>query len=196
VGRARTLKRLQQRMTAKVYETLAQVPAPPSKTYQQEDGQTFTHSEAPSVVWEPVTYLANESLPDGTIIEVWHNKWYNVSVRRYTSGFPVGGGPYVIVGLTHISERAVHDWRDMQCIKNDICGEEWEGVELYPAESRLIDPSNRFYLWCVPLGVLTWGLNIPGRRVLTMGESIAPQRPFPHESGTLVPVAAVGTATP
>ena len=57
-------------------------------------------------------------------------------------------------------------------------------MDLYPAESRLVDPSNRFYLWCVPKGVLRWGL--PGRKRHVIGpeEAIAPQRPFPepHDS--------------
>lgn len=52
---------------------------------------------------------------------------------------------------------------------------------------RLVDPSHRFYLWCVPPGVLTWGLHVAGRRVLTMRDSIAPQRPFPTEVSTMLP---------
>ncbi len=101
-------------------------------------------------------------------------------MRRYAAGFPIENAAYLVIGVTHVSQTAIHDWRDLQAVKNDIAGEEWEGVELYPAESRLADPSNRFYLWCVPPGVLTWGL--PQQRVvLTMAQSIAPQRPFPEE---------------
>lgn len=32
---------------------------------------------------------------------------------------------------------------------NELVGEEVEAVELYPAESRLVDGSNQFHLWCV-----------------------------------------------
>lgn len=40
-----------------------------------------------------------------------------------------------------------HDWRDLQRIKNEICGEEKEAIELYPAMSRMVDTSNQYHLW-------------------------------------------------
>jgi hypothetical protein len=66
----------------------------------------------------------------------------------------------------------------MQEIKNLVCGPEWEAVEIFPAESRLKDPSNARYLWASK-AVLPFGL--PGGRIVIDGElSIAPQRPLPH----------------
>ena len=41
-----------------------------------------------------------------------------------------------------------HDWRAMQSIKNAICGPEWEAIEIYPAESRLVDTANQYHLFC------------------------------------------------
>jgi hypothetical protein len=38
--------------------------------------------------------------------------------------------------------QAIHDWRELQRIKNEIVGDEIEAVELYPAESRLLDTAN------------------------------------------------------
>jgi hypothetical protein len=35
----------------------------------------------------------------------------------------------------------------MQKIKNLIVGPENEGVELFPAESRLVDTANQYHLW-------------------------------------------------
>lgn len=178
MGRARQMKRLQKRLLTKMYEGIAETPLPPGRTYTADDGRTFEFREEPSRRWEPMrqvgTFTLPEGLPGG---EVWANRWYECSVRHYGAGFPIDDSPYLLLGITHVSQRAVHDWRDFQRIKNDICGEEWEGLELYPSESRLVDPSNRFYLFCVPPGVVRWGLEVPGRRVLTMAESIAPQRP-------------------
>ncbi len=56
------------------------------------------------------------------------------------------------VDLWHLSfkrndREAFHDWRVGQWIKNEICGEEAEGMEIYPAESRLVDTSNQYHLW-------------------------------------------------
>jgi hypothetical protein len=44
----------------------------------------------------------------------------------------------------------LRDWRHFQNIKNDILGPECEAVELYPAESRLVDQANKFHLWGFP----------------------------------------------
>lgn len=41
------------------------------------------------------------------------------------------------------------DWRHFQAIKNQLCGAECEGVEIYPAESRLVDTSNKYHLWVI-----------------------------------------------
>jgi hypothetical protein len=46
----------------------------------------------------------------------------------------------------------VKDWRHLQWIKNEIAGEEREAVELYPAESRKVDTSNKWHLWVLPEG--------------------------------------------
>ena len=73
-------------------------------------------------------------------------------------------GQYVVIrkddsqGFTHLSirradRRACRDWRDFQAIKNQLCGPEREGIELYPAESRVVDTANQFHLWVMPEGV-------------------------------------------
>jgi hypothetical protein len=65
-------------------------------------------------------------------------------------------------GPVHLSIRHndrtkwLHDWRHLQRIKNDICGSEREAIELYPAESRLVDQANQFHLW-----VLAEGESVP-----------------------------------
>lgn len=48
--------------------------------------------------------------------------------------------------------RPSRDWRHFQRIKNETVGEESEAVELYPAESRLVDATNQFHLWVMPEG--------------------------------------------
>lgn len=139
-------------------------------------GKKWYREETPSRKWtqckiiEPIEYFWS-----------WENDAYYGSFRKYDCGFGIGGGPYAVIGISAVDETAKHDWRDFQRIKNDLVGEEWEAVELYPAESRLIDPSNRFYLWCVPKGVFTFGLPGTERKVLKASESDAPQRPFHDE---------------
>jgi len=58
----------------------------------------------------------------------------------------------------------------------DYLKEQCEAFELYPAESRLLDPSNYYTLWCFPgLKRIKVGMDEP-RRVFDADEAFAPQR--------------------
>ena len=147
-----------------------------SQIISDDYGRLYAHSEPASRRWQPMKKVGHQHDYD-----IYENDAYYCSVRRFAKGFFLKNSPYIILGITATDETARHDWRDFQRIKNDIAGREWEGIELYPAESRLKDPSNRFYLWCVPKGVLKFGLP-GGRHVLTSSNADAPQRPFDEES--------------
>jgi hypothetical protein len=59
--------------------------------------------------------------------------------------------------ILHINVRrrdggAIFDWRHMQQIKNELAGPEREGFDLYPAESRKVDTSNKYHIWVLPEG--------------------------------------------
>jgi hypothetical protein len=141
---------------------------------------TFRSDEPPSRIMPQPTVKTIESSITTSVSE-WENGFYGGWLRRFASGFPLGDGPYAILSITAIDQTSRHDWRDFQQLKNLLLGPEWEAVELYPAESKLIDPSNRFYLWCVPGGTIPWGL--PGeRRVSTPEDAMAPQRAFGKRS--------------
>jgi hypothetical protein len=56
------------------------------------------------------------------------------------------------LSIRNLRREAVRDWRDLQRIKNEIAGPEREAVEIYPAESRLVDSSNQYHLWVLPEG--------------------------------------------
>jgi hypothetical protein len=75
--------------------------------------------------------------------EYWVNDLYQVAVSHH---------PDNIIQL-NIRRRdgapCIRDWRHFQQIKNELVGEECEGVELYPAESRKVDTSNKYHLWCI-----------------------------------------------
>lgn len=80
---------------------------------------------------------------DAAECEFWINDIYQVEVRWCPEDDSAhlnirrrDGGPIL------------RDWRHFQSIKNEIVGEECEAVELYPAESRKVDTSNKFHLWC------------------------------------------------
>lgn len=74
-------------------------------------------------------------------VEIWVNDIYQVQVREF-------GGALVHINIRRRDGGPIlRDWRHFQHIKNDIVGEECEAIELYPAESRKVDTSNKFHLW-------------------------------------------------
>ena len=81
---------------------------------------------------------------DAAKCETWINDLYQVQKR------------YLDNGMIHLNIRrrdgaaVLRDWRHFQYIKNQLIGEECEAVELYPAESRKVDSSNKYHLYGVP----------------------------------------------
>jgi hypothetical protein len=89
--------------------------------------------------------------------QYWINDLYQVQVRRDGD-------------LTHINIRRrdggpiMRDWRHFQQIKNELLGPECEAVELYPAESRKWDESNKYHLFGLSNGS-RFPLGFEGRHV-------------------------------
>lgn len=112
--------------------------------------------------------------------ERWSNDIYIVTVRRHAKDpvFGTGGG-MVQIGINTQDGTTRHDWRCFQAIKNQIAGEECEAFELYPAQSRLLDPSNYFSLWCFP-GLKRIKVGVEDYRVWDQNEAWAPQRRIAH----------------
>jgi hypothetical protein len=111
--------------------------------------------------------------------EAWWNSQYQVSKRVY-DGDPVFGSRHgmIYLGVSNADQTARRDFRHFQAIKNQLAGEEWEAIEIYPAESRLLDPSNLFMLWCFNLRIKVGGKR---RGIFTARDAPAPQRAFPWE---------------
>jgi hypothetical protein len=78
--------------------------------------------------------------------ELWKNDVYQVAV--YRDEVMHEGWPQTIhLSIKRIDKEPIHDWRDLQAIKNELVGPEHEGIELYPAESRKVDLANQYHLW-------------------------------------------------
>jgi len=76
--------------------------------------------------------------------EIWLNSHYQVNVRRISkpAGWPCD---MVHLSIKRIDKHPVHDWRHFQWIKNELVGEENEAIEIFPAESRMVDTSNQYH---------------------------------------------------
>ena len=109
----------------------------------------------------------------------WLNSTYQVLVADIETPFLFP--PMVWLSIKRIDKEPIHDWRDLQAIKNQLVGPECEGVELYPAEARAVDTANQYHLWvfkepgpAFPFG-FSEGLRLDRDDTDTSG---AKQRPF------------------
>lgn len=86
-------------------------------------------------------------LEDFKQTSVWINDLYQVARREFQSGS-------IHLNIRRRDGRPIfRDWRHFQEIKNQLAGPEREAMEIYPAESRLVDTSNKYHLWVMPEGV-------------------------------------------
>lgn len=104
----------------------------------------------------------------------WANSHYLVFRREFLNEDGT-------VALVHLSMRTVendvrHDWREMQRVKNELCGTDWEAAELYPSEDRVVDMANQWHLWAFPF-VLPFGFPAGIRSEPDDFESGVAQRP-------------------
>lgn len=119
------------------------------------------------VVWEPfVAASPGSHLDEPCFI----NNLYQVTLHRHTSG-------WTHLSIVRRDREAIHDWRHLQRIKNELCGPEREGVEIYPRESRLVDTNNQFHLWVGPEG-MTFPIGYADRDVSDRPFGKHKQRPF------------------
>jgi hypothetical protein len=111
---------------------------------------------------------AKKFLRDMKNDEIWTNNIYQVNVRRRTgqgyfdgsnevyNGFPKENGEVAWLSIKRLDKEPIHDWRDLQQIKNEVVGEEAEAIEIYPAESRKMDVANQYHLFAfttpIPIG--------------------------------------------
>lgn len=103
--------------------------------------------------WEPFTERVVSEQMAPYFDAVYRNNRYQVFVRGVqmppgTLGIP--DGRIVHLSIKRVDKNPLRDWRHLQRIKNELIGEECEAVELYPAESRLVDEANQYHLFVVP----------------------------------------------
>lgn len=109
----------------------------------------------PEQVEKIIEMDAQELLDQWDDEEMWKNNRYTVSATRREDG------SVAYLSIRRNDRRAIRDWRDFQRIKTEIAGADVEAVELFPAEGRLMDTANQYWLWCFPPGTrLPFGFDI------------------------------------
>ena len=133
--------------------------------------QKFQSADIPEQFYRPETYVARFGVSMDEAHGMVHaqvnqqyfmNDQYQVTVggphRTQGDAWP----PMWHLSIKRLDKDAIHDWRDLQTIKNMLVGEENEAIEIYPAESRLVDMANQYHLWVfvdpevrIPIGYQT-----------------------------------------
>lgn len=109
------------------------------------------YTKRPWTEWEDITaaaaahhvlYVGDMEPPAAE----FRNSRYHVAL--WSDGAPDHPmGEWVHLSIKDHGRSARHDWRDFQRIKNELVGPEFEAIEIYPAESRLVDTANQYHLY-------------------------------------------------
>jgi len=111
---------------------------------------------------------------------VWLNDKYQVTIRDV--GRPDENWPEMWhLSIKRLDRQPLHDWRELQQIKNELVGPENEGCEVYPAESRLVDTSNQYHQWVFKDPAAKWPFGFRERCVTANPGGKAVQRAFEKE---------------
>lgn len=157
--------------------------------------QVPNHPDAdkPDAPWQPLERATivrgTEAFDDPDNVQTWKNDLYTVTVEKAET---FDGAPLVHLSMRRNDRLPVTDWRHKQKIKNQLVGEECEAVELYPAESRMVDTSNQYHLWANPDPEMRFPVGYTDGRIV-FGDSLpgmeqARQRPFVDgEEETITP---------
>ena len=72
-------------------------------------------------------------------VDVYENDLYHVGVNY--------APPFAHLAIRRHDGKPCKEWLHFQRIKNEIIGAEHEAMELFPAESRLVDSAEEYHLW-------------------------------------------------
>lgn len=85
--------------------------------------------------------------PQGPGSRYFVNNRYEVEVRDAPNGL-------TYLSMKRLKKAAVHDWRELWRVKNEITHPDREAFELYPGAWRLVDTSNQYHLFVLPMGMV------------------------------------------
>lgn len=145
----------------------------------------------PLATEDNIIATATAYIKEQTDCRVFKNDKYQVMARESAMFGDVG----IWLSIKRLDKEPIHDWRDLQEIKNQIAGEENEGIELYPAQSRCVDTANQYHIW-----VLLGGVRLPVgfTEGIINNKSIndSKQRPFTEGQGQTHRAASASAPPP
>ena len=111
------------------------------------------------------------------LFDIYKNSRYTVMTRVIKS--TAEGDPDIVhLSIKRNDKAPILKWRDLQRIKNDLVGPECEAVQIFPAESRLVDTSNQYHLYVFNDPAYRIGFGYRERLVYEGNDYGAVQEPF------------------
>lgn len=110
-------------------------------------------------VWEPMPLARDYGLGKGGWLGQMDRHYVNgkYSVQVRTVQTPWGDVEHAVIRNTGGTDIP---WAEKQQIKNELFGPERVAIEVFPAESELIDAANMYHIWVLPAGTkLPFGLD-------------------------------------
>ena len=102
--------------------------------------QEHNHAMGVSCNWKEAKMQYQRLASD----EIWVNDKYQVNIDR---SIVSNNTSWIHLSIKTHNKEPARDWREFQQIKNELVVPEHEGIELYPADSRVVDTSNQFHIW-------------------------------------------------
>lgn len=112
---------------------------------------------------EDIEFCIQQSIQRMEAEEYWRNDKYQVSI--FEQAVPDGFPAMLHLSIKRHDRSPVFSWRDIQSIKNELVGPEHEAVQLFPAESRLVDGANQYHLFAFREPGVRFPFGFPNRVV-------------------------------
>lgn len=81
----------------------------------------------------------------------WRNSFYTVFRKEIDPELGMEGA--VRLSIKHNYGKAIREWKHLQRVKNELCGEEREAIEVFPPQSMVASLDNEHHLFVTPVGV-------------------------------------------
>lgn len=127
-----------------------------------------------------------------TPLRVFQNNIYRVEIADSAHMGPT----FIHLAISRLDGGTCNEWADLQRIKNEIAGPEYEAMELFPAESRLVNTGNEYHLWVLsnpnyrfPVG---WSKRVVFSEAIKLREAL-PGRPGRFDNTAPQKAIPVGT---
>lgn len=115
--------------------------------------QTASRREGQELSWGKAKQLYRELQSATMYKSTRYTLWvYNGAAADVVVKDAALKGRCTYISLKRNDGEPIDSWADKQAIKNIFAGPGREGIEIFPAEQRLVDAANQYHLFILPEG--------------------------------------------